>query len=540
MVPPVQPDRSPDDSIATELPTQVSGVRHSGALSSLAARPSGGEAADLHAVAPALERRRPRTSGRQEQSRPGMELQLQLVALCDMAVMLVVLLVPVFIGTNLRSMPQGLTEFLALRVTVKNLLLLVGFTLAWRMLCRVTGLYRWEIIRDWHVESVRVVLTCGLVSLLALIFPAMSVTGAFRYEGILFFWIGSTAGMLSLRALVRTLGIAPEGSGQRTALIVGTGPRAQRLWRELRFTRPPAYTVVGFVDSDDRPLVEECPGTVLGGLEQLEGILMRNAIDEVLVALPIKSRYAEIQAVLESCERVGVRAKFCAELFDPINGRAIQEDGRPALVTQPRSPEGWMLVGKRMIDLIGSSVGLIVCSPVLMLAIAAIKLTSPGPVVFSQNRYGLNRRIFRMHKLRTMVRDADALQESLEEQNEASGPVFKIRRDPRVTAVGRVLRRLSIDELPQLVNVLRGDMSLVGPRPLPMRDVHRFTEAALMRRFSVRPGLTCLWQISGRCTLGFGDWITLDLKYIDEWTFLLDLAILLKTVPAVIRGEGAS
>ena len=145
-----------------------------------------------------------------------------------------------------------------------------------------------------------------------------------------------------------------------------------------------------------------------------------------------------------------------------------------------------------------------------------------------------------MYKLRTMVRDAGALQELLEERNEASGPVFKIREDPRVTPVGRVLRRLSVDELPQLVNVLRGEMSLVGPRPLPMRDVHRFTEAALMRRFSVRPGLTCLWQISGRCTVGFDDWITLDLKYIDEWTLGLDMVILLKTIPAVARGEGAS
>jgi lipopolysaccharide/colanic/teichoic acid biosynthesis glycosyltransferase len=139
-----------------------------------------------------------------------------------------------------------------------------------------------------------------------------------------------------------------------------------------------------------------------------------------------------------------------------------------------------------------------------------------------------------------MVQDADVLQESLEERNEATGPVFKIRDDPRITRVGGILRRLSIDELPQFVNVLRGDMSLVGPRPLPLRDVHRFTEAALMRRFSVRPGLTCLWQISGRSTLGFDEWIRLDLQYIDEWTFRTDLMILLKTLPAVIRGEGAS
>jgi exopolysaccharide biosynthesis polyprenyl glycosylphosphotransferase len=469
-----------------------------------------------------------------------MELQRRLIALCDVVVVLGVLLVPVFIGTNIGSMPEGVTEFLALRITVKNLLLLGFFTLAWRALCHVTGLYRWEVIRRRHAEVLRVTLTCACASVIALIFPALSVTGAFRFEAILYFWIGSTAGMLALRALIRTLVIVPETGGQRTALIVGTGPRAQRLHAELRASRPLAYNVVGYIDSEDRITVDDLGSAVLGRLEELESILMRNAIDEVLVALPIKSRYTEIQSVLESCERVGVRAKFCAELFDPIKGRAIHEDGRPSLVTEPRSPEGWRLIGKRTIDLLGASLGLIVCSPVLAVAVAAIKLTTPGPVIFSQDRYGLNRRIFRMYKLRTMVRDADALQELLEERNEASGPVFKIREDPRVTAVGRVLRRLSVDELPQLVNVLRGEMSLVGPRPLPMRDVHRFTEAALMRRFSVRPGLTCLWQISGRCTVGFDDWITLDLKYIDEWTLGLDMVILLKTIPAVARGEGAS
>jgi lipopolysaccharide/colanic/teichoic acid biosynthesis glycosyltransferase len=145
-----------------------------------------------------------------------------------------------------------------------------------------------------------------------------------------------------------------------------------------------------------------------------------------------------------------------------------------------------------------------------------------------------------MYKLRTMVADADALQSTLEERNEATGPVFKIRDDPRVTRVGKWLRRMSVDELPQLINVLRGEMSLVGPRPLPVRDVHRFTEAALMRRFSIRPGCTCLWQISGRSELTFDDWIRLDLEYIDEWSIGLDVVVLVKTIPAVLRGTGAA
>ncbi len=159
---------------------------------------------------------------------------------------------------------------------------------------------------------------------------------------------------------------------------------------------------------------------------------------------------------------------------------------------------------------------------------------------FAQERYGYMKRRFRMLKFRTMVENAEALQIELEVQNEASGPVFKIRNDPRITPVGRFLRRSSLDELPQLWHVLTGEMSLVGPRPLPVRDVGHFEEPWLMRRFSMRPGLTCLWQISGRSDLGFDRWIALDLEYIDRWSLWLDLEILLQTVPAVLRGRGAA
>jgi exopolysaccharide biosynthesis polyprenyl glycosylphosphotransferase len=298
--------------------------------------------------------------------------------------------------------------------------------------------------------------------------------------------------------------------------------------------------VVGFVDADDhRPAAESHAG-LLGPLEQVESILMHRAVDEVLIALPIKSHYAEIQAVLESCERVGVPARYLADLFEPIKGRAMDDGGRPSLLMRPRSPEGWRLLAKRTIDVVGSSLVLLIASPVLLIAAVAIKLTSPGPVLFAQERYGHSRRRFRMYKLRTMVAEAEQLQVALESLNEASGPVFKIREDPRITPVGRLLRRTSIDELPQLMNVVLGNMSLVGPRPLPLRDVHRFEEPALMRRFSVRPGVTCLWQIGGRSTIGFDDWVRLDLEYIDTWSLRLDLLILLRTIPAVIRGTGAS
>jgi lipopolysaccharide/colanic/teichoic acid biosynthesis glycosyltransferase len=169
-----------------------------------------------------------------------------------------------------------------------------------------------------------------------------------------------------------------------------------------------------------------------------------------------------------------------------------------------------------------------------------IKLDSAGPVFFVQERVGFNKRKFRMFKLRTMVANAEQKQAHLEKLNEADGPVFKIKHDPRFTRVGKFLRKSSIDELPQLLNVLKGEMSLVGPRPLPLRDYQGFEEDWLRRRFSVRPGLTCLWQINGRSSVSFKDWMILDMRYIDSWSFWLDLKILLQTIPAVLRGSGAA
>jgi len=201
--------------------------------------------------------------------------------------------------------------------------------------------------------------------------------------------------------------------------------------------------------------------------------------------------------------------------------------------------DDYRLAIKRGLDIVGAVVGLIVLAPIMAAVALAVKLTSRGPVLFAQARYGWRKRHFRMYKFRTMVMDAEMLQGALESRNEAAGPVFKMEHDPRVTPLGRFLRRSSLDELPQLWNVLRGDMSLVGPRPLPTRDVHRFNESALMRRFSVMPGLTCLWQVSGRSDLSFDRWVELDLEYIDRWSLLLDFTILGRTLPAVLRGNGA-
>jgi len=194
----------------------------------------------------------------------------------------------------------------------------------------------------------------------------------------------------------------------------------------------------------------------------------------------------------------------------------------------------------RLLDVLVSLSCIICFAPILLITAILIKLTSPGPVFFAQRRLGLNKRVFSVYKFRTMVEGAEKKQAELERLNEVTGPVFKITNDPRITTIGRFLRKTSIDELPQLFNVLKGHMSLVGPRPLPLRDCRGFEKDWHRRRFSVRPGITCLWQISGRSSVHFERWMELDMEYIDRWSIWLDLKILFQTIPAVLKGSGAT
>jgi exopolysaccharide biosynthesis polyprenyl glycosylphosphotransferase len=200
----------------------------------------------------------------------------------------------------------------------------------------------------------------------------------------------------------------------------------------------------------------------------------------------------------------------------------------------------WQIFTKRTVDLVLSLALLVLLSPLLTAVAIAIKMTSSGPLLFRQKRVGINKRQFTMYKFRTMVPNAEKLQEMLLPQNEMSGPAFKIKNDPRVTRIGSILRKASIDELPQLLNVLKGDMSLVGPRAMSVRDYQFFDQDWQRRRFSVRPGITCLWQVKGRNNVPFEQWMEMDMQYIDKWSLWLDFKILARTIPAVIRGTGAA
>jgi len=276
-------------------------------------------------------------------------------------------------------------------------------------------------------------------------------------------------------------------------------------------------------------------------MSELQSMLATEPVDEVFISLPMDKYGHVIEAVVQLCQEQGIVVRVQPDLslrtfVKPYIG---EFNGVPFVTVRSVPPDGWPLFIKRLIDVVGGAALLVGLAPLLALAALLIKIDSPGPILFRQERIGLNKRRFQLLKFRTMLVGADQQQHGMEQLNEANGPVFKIKDDPRITRLGKFLRRYSIDELPQLFNVLNGDMSLVGPRPLPVRDVERINVQWHKRRFSVRPGITCLWQVNGRSDVSFDHWVQMDLEYIDKWCLGLDIKILIKTVPVVLRGSGA-
>jgi exopolysaccharide biosynthesis polyprenyl glycosylphosphotransferase len=303
------------------------------------------------------------------------------------------------------------------------------------------------------------------------------------------------------------------------------------------------YRTIGFVD-DWWPGIEEFRKTgyaMAGNLAGLPSLLRDRVIDELVIGLPVKSFYSQICEIVAHCEEQGIIVRFLSNIFSLNRARLQTEEleDNPVMSVYTGGMHGWVVSLKRGIDCFVSLVLLILVSPLFLVIALLIKTTSAGPVVFVQERVGLNKRRFRMYKFRSMIANAEQCVSEIHHLNEVNGPVFKIRDDPRITSIGKVLRRTSIDELPQLINVLKGEMSLVGPRPLPVRDYEGFDQDWHRRRFSVRPGITCLWQVNGRSNLPFEKWMELDMQYIDQWSLWLDLKILARTVPAALKGSGA-
>jgi exopolysaccharide biosynthesis polyprenyl glycosylphosphotransferase len=357
----------------------------------------------------------------------------------------------------------------------------------------------------------------------------------YLFYGSLFFGTVYIAGLRALH--LRVTGWVLEQAGyRRRAALVGSGKHIEAVAQALSDRSRTRVEVVGYISLAPQP---RNGLRSLGELEQLPEVLGRERIQEVIIADPDFPQEKAVELV-DLCHQTGVTVHVAPSTMEILIDRAEFVPGQtvPLFTLRPPVFQGIDYALKRTFDLVLSSVLLILLSPILLAIALAVKLSSQGPIIYRSLRPGIAGKPFHCFKFRTMREHADQIQDDLEPLNEKSGALFKIRHDPRLTPVGRTLRRFSLDELPQLVNVIRGEMSLVGPRPLPMRDFDRL-EDWHKKRYLVLPGITGLWQVSGRSELDFDDLVRLDFLYLERWSILLDLSILLKTIPAVLSRRGA-
>jgi exopolysaccharide biosynthesis polyprenyl glycosylphosphotransferase len=440
----------------------------------------------------------------------------------------------------------SLSRFLSMRTRVSNFAIFVLALCICHIVFHICGLYRSRRLSKRYTETLDVL---KAMSLNTAFFVAVSSLFAIKMITIQFlavFWVVSILILSLARLMLRDVAtfLRVRGKDLRYMLILGTNSRAVDFANKISANPKLGYRVLGFVD-DEWPGMIALKKTSFGVVSNYDGLaefLRRNVVDEVAIYLPFGSYYKHSSEVASLCEQHGITMRYNADIFGlkTSRWRAEELEGSQYIATYTGSSNLWPKIIKRALDVTVSFIALFVLSPLLVFAAIAIKLSSPGDIFFLQERLGLNKRRFKVYKFRTMVPNAEKLIGSLEKSNEMGGPVFKMKNDPRITPIGKLLRRTSIDELPQLLNVLKGDISLVGPRPLPVRDYEGFSEDWQRRRFSVKPGITCLWQVNGRNNLTFNQWMLLDLQYMDEWSIWLDLKILARTVPAVLKGEGAA
>jgi exopolysaccharide biosynthesis polyprenyl glycosylphosphotransferase len=445
-----------------------------------------------------------------------------------------------------KTVPVSLVEFLSLRVKIGNFAVFFGLVGVWYLICSACGLYASRRLSGRWDEAVDIVKATSLGSLCMAAAAVILQITLLRPIFLLVFWVAVTLSTLIGRSLMRVAlrWIRLRGRNLRFLLIVGSNARAVQFAKKIESNPALGYRLLGFVDDEWSGLevLREEGYPLACDFDGMRVFLRENVVDEVVMALPMRSLHAHASQVAEICEEHGIPLRLTSNLFDLKTARSRSEDfeGDSVVTHYTGTPDGWPMVVKRIFDFAVSLVLIILLAPALLITAILVKLTSPGPVLFFQKRLGLNKRRFSICKFRTMVPDAEKKMSEVQHLNEVSGPVFKIKNDPRITPLGKFLRKTSIDELPQLFNVLKGDMSLVGPRPLPVRDYEGFNEDWQRRRFSVRPGITCLWQVGGRSSIAFEKWMALDLEYIDRWSLWLDFQILLRTIPAILKGSGAA
>jgi exopolysaccharide biosynthesis polyprenyl glycosylphosphotransferase len=441
--------------------------------------------------------------------------------------------------------PISVASFFSMRIKLQNAVVFVALLAAWHVVFYTAGLYQSKRLEDRKSEVFDIfkatVVGTLLLFVAGILFRIRMITPVF----LIGFWGASTSITIGSRLLLRSslAWIRIHGRNLRRILIVGTNPRAVRFARSIESKAELGYKLIGFVD-------EDWPGTddfrssgfsLIADCTHFAQFLREHIVDEVVIALPMSSCYRQASHIAAISREQGLLVHSLGNIFelDQQDIDSVHRDADAAITVSSHAFEGWPSIIKRALDVLVSVAALLILSPLFAIAAILILLDSPGPIFFVQERIGLNKRRFPMYKFRTMVADAETKQTSLEHLNEAEGPVFKIKNDPRITRLGKFLRKSSIDELPQLFNVLKGDMSLVGPRPLPIRDFNCFDQDWLRRRFSVYPGMTGLWQVNGRNSVSFQEWMKFDLHYIDHWSLWLDVKVIVKTIPAVVKGAGA-
>lgn len=414
-----------------------------------------------------------------------------------------------------------------------------GSMLAWTLLGRTLRHYDAANGRgqagDAALTTLQMLVLLSVLGLLRYLVPHYAVSSSLaRFAAVvvpLVFWMRLTMGLLRHREVT-----------VEHVLIVGIGPLGRHTGLELETDHREVLGYLRFSGEQPHPRI---PAPLMGSVVNLEECIKRHVLTEVYIAGDetgnVGSQHAEMQECIRICERFGTPFALPAGRFrfaraQPVTPDAFG-DGYIHYVSVRNKPFQRAL--KRLFDIAASAVALTALLPAMVVIAALVKLTSRGPILFKQARTGLHGRPFNMLKFRSMVSDAEARKAELWTQNEQSGPVFKLENDPRVTRLGRFLGKYSIDELPQLINVMRGEMTIVGPRPPMPSEVLQY-EAWQRRRLSVRPGLTCVWQVSGRNQISFEDWMYLDMQYIDHWSLAQDFELILRTVPVVLTGRGAS
>jgi len=418
------------------------------------------------------------------------------------------------------------------------LILTVVLILAYRR----QGLYRLRQGVSWFDELTAIIngTTTGIVIMVVLVF----VSRPTFYSRLIFFYAGALiVVLLSLSRLVKNIWLRHlrrRGIGVARAVIVGAGEVGRTVMRTMVAHPDLGYEIVGFVDDDP------AKGTTdigrfkgLGSLDNLAILVQDEAVDEVIITLPWQY-HRKIMAIMAQCERENVRARIVPDLFQMTLSRmSINEmAGIPLIGVKQVRVSPFTRFLKRAVDVAFSFTVLILTAPLMALIALAIKMDSPGPVLFRQGRVGQGGKPFTLYKFRSMMIGAEDQKDVLRDLNEADGPIFKIKDDPRVTRVGRWLRRFSLDELSQFYNVLRGDMSIIGPRPPLPEEVDQY-QPWHMRRLDIAPGITGLWQVSGRSELPFDEMALLDIYYVEHWNPALDLKILVRTIPTILFGDGA-